>query len=177
MPALLCFLLSTPFFTDRDFDGFESTSMAGVSRVVVSMVFNSSHPPKPTRDRGKSRSLRSVLRLTCVGTVLSVVDICGHVVQWINCHHDQHTIPNAIYLIPFPQTARDSSPSMFASEDSGFGCFASSSSFAESLSFRAASAGLKTLAYSRRLFAFLVLDLALLAIVNKLSACRRVSEW
>jgi hypothetical protein len=53
---------------------------------------------------------------------------------------------------------------MFTSEDSGLGCRANSSSFADNRSFRAISAGPKTLAALRRLFSFFELDLELLAI-------------
>ncbi|OWT42673.1 hypothetical protein VFPPC_18086 [Pochonia chlamydosporia 170] len=57
-------------------------------------------------------------------------------------------------------------PSIFTSEDSGFGWLANSRSLADKRSFRAISAGPKTLAALRRLFSFLVLDLELLAIVS-----------
>lgn len=58
---------------------------------------------------------------------------------------------------------------MFTSEVSGLGCLATSNSFADRRSFRATSAGLKTLAAFRRLFSFLELDLELLAIFADLA--------
>lgn len=68
---------------------------------------------------------------------------------------------------------------MFTSEDSGLGCLATSSNFAERRSSRAAWAGPKTFAARRWLLAFLVLDRELFAILMKFSRVKeaRIDEY
>jgi hypothetical protein len=58
----------------------------------------------------------------------------------------------------------------------GFGCEASSRSFAESLAVRALSTGSKTLLFSFELFAFLVLALAPFAMISGMKLLLRRRE-